>query len=119
LNRFTQEVAGTDAPLVVTPEFNRSIPAVLKNAIDWGSKPMDRNVWKGKVAAISGTSPGAIGTAAPFLEYDSSDGGAAAVDEFFVVAWYDHAVVVPPEIRHVADRLQCIADPFPMIMRKW
>jgi chromate reductase, NAD(P)H dehydrogenase (quinone) len=63
VNRFTQEVAGADALLVVTPEFNRSIPAVLKNAIDWGSKPMDRNVWKGKVAAITGTSPGAIGTA--------------------------------------------------------
>lgn len=63
VNRFTREVAACDALLFVTPEFNRSIPAVLKNAIDWGSKPMDRNVWKGKVAAITGTSPGAIGTA--------------------------------------------------------
>src|SRR4051812_19168515 len=63
VNRFTQEIASADALLVVTPEHNRSIPAVLKNAIDWGSKPMDRNVWKGKVAAITGTSPGAIGTA--------------------------------------------------------
>jgi chromate reductase len=63
VNRFTQEIASADALLVVMPEHNRSIPAVLKNAIDWGSKPMDRNVWKGKVAAITGTSPGAIGTA--------------------------------------------------------
>jgi chromate reductase len=63
VNRFTREVAACDALLFVTPEFNRSIPAVLKNAIDWGSKPMDRNVWKGKVAAITGASPGAIGTA--------------------------------------------------------
>jgi chromate reductase, NAD(P)H dehydrogenase (quinone) len=63
VNRFTQEVASADALLVVTPEFNRSLPAVLKNAIDWGSKPVERNVWKGKVAAITGTSPGAIGTA--------------------------------------------------------
>lgn len=63
VSRFTQEVAGADALLVVTPEHNRSIPAVLKNAIDWGSKPMERNVWQGKVAAITGTSPGAIGTA--------------------------------------------------------
>ena len=47
----------------MTPEHNRSLPAVLKNAIDWGSKPMDRNVWKGKVVAITGTSPSAIGTA--------------------------------------------------------
>lgn len=63
VNRFTAEVAAADALLFVMPEFNRSLTAVLKNAIDWGSKPMDRNVWKGKVAAITGTSPGMIGTA--------------------------------------------------------
>ena len=63
VRRFTDEVAATDALLIVTPEHNRSIPAVLKNAIDWGSKPAENNVWKGKVAAITGTSPGAIGTA--------------------------------------------------------
>lgn len=63
VNHFTQQVANTDAILIVTPEHNRSIPAVLKNAIDWGSKPADKNVWKGKVAAVAGTSPGAMGTA--------------------------------------------------------
>ena len=63
VNRFTREVAAAEALLLVTPEFNRSIPAVLKNAIDWGSKPLTSNVWNGKVAAITGTSPGAIGTA--------------------------------------------------------
>jgi chromate reductase len=63
VRRFTAEVASTDAVLVLTPEHNRSLPAVLKNAIDWGSKPMDQNVWKGKPAAITGTSPGAIGAA--------------------------------------------------------
>ena len=57
------EVAGVPALLFVTPEHNRSIPAVLKNAIDWGSKPTDKNVWRGKPAAITGTSFGAIGTA--------------------------------------------------------
>lgn len=61
--RFDQEVAAADAVLVVTPEFNRSIPAVLKNAIDWGSRAKPQSVWRGKVAAITGTSPGAIGTA--------------------------------------------------------
>jgi chromate reductase len=61
--RFADEVAEADAVLFVTPEHNRSIPAVLKNAIDWGSKPSERNVWKGKPVAITGTSPGAIGTA--------------------------------------------------------
>lgn len=63
VNRFTSDVAACDAVLMVTPEHNRSIPAVLKNAIDWGSKPMDKNVWRGKTTAITGTSPGAIGTA--------------------------------------------------------
>ena len=61
--RFTNEVAAADAALFVAPEHNRSIPAVLKNAIDWGSKPNDRNVWRGKPVAITGTSPGALGTA--------------------------------------------------------
>ena len=63
VHRFTAEVAKVPALLFVTPEHNRSLPAVLKNAIDWGSKPTDRNVWRGKVAAITGTSYGAIGTA--------------------------------------------------------
>jgi chromate reductase len=63
VNRFTAEVASVPALLFVTPEHNRSIPAVLKNAIDWGSKPSDKQVWRGHVAAITGTSFGAIGTA--------------------------------------------------------
>jgi len=63
VNRFTAEVASVPALLFVTPEHNRSIPAVLKNAIDWGSKPSDKQVWRGRVAAITGTSFGVIGTA--------------------------------------------------------
>ena len=63
VRRFTAEVASVPALLFVTPEHNRSLPAVLKNAIDWGSKPNDKQVWRGRVAAITGTSFGAIGTA--------------------------------------------------------
>jgi chromate reductase len=63
VRRFTADVARYPALLFVTPEHNRSVPAVLKNALDWGSKPTERNVWRGKVAAITGTSFGAIGTA--------------------------------------------------------
>jgi chromate reductase, NAD(P)H dehydrogenase (quinone) len=48
---------------LVTPEHNRSIPALLKNAIDWGTRPHGQNAWSGKPAAITGTSPGAIGAA--------------------------------------------------------
>jgi chromate reductase, NAD(P)H dehydrogenase (quinone) len=47
----------------VTPEHSRSIPAVLKSAIDWGARPWGKNSWTGKPAAVTGTSPGAIGTA--------------------------------------------------------
>lgn len=61
--RFKSEIAEADGLLFVTPEHNRSVPAVLKNAIDWGTRPYGENVWAGKPAAITGTSPGAIGTA--------------------------------------------------------
>src|SRR5215467_136942 len=61
--RFKSEVAAADGLLFVTPEHNRSIPTVLKNAIDWGARPYGQNSWNAKPAAITGTSPGAIGTA--------------------------------------------------------
>jgi chromate reductase, NAD(P)H dehydrogenase (quinone) len=63
VERFRAEVAGADGVVIATPEYNRSIPAVLKSAIDWVSKPADANAWRGKPVAITGTSPGAIGTA--------------------------------------------------------
>ena len=61
--RFKAEVEASDALLFVTPEHNRSIPAVLKNAIDWGSRPWGKTSWPGKPAAIIGTAGGAISTA--------------------------------------------------------
>jgi chromate reductase len=61
--RFKSEIATADGLLFVTPEHNRSIPTVLKNAIDWGARPYGQNSWNAKPAAIIGTSPGAIGTA--------------------------------------------------------
>ena len=60
---FRQQVASADAVLFVTPEYNRSLPGVLKNALDIGSRPYGKSVWKGKPAAVCGTSPGAIGSA--------------------------------------------------------
>ena len=50
-----------DAVLFVTPEHNRSVPAVLKNAIDVGSRPYGQSVWDGKPGAVISASPGAIG----------------------------------------------------------
>lgn len=52
-----------DALLFVTPEFNRSVPGVLKNAIDWASRPLFKNSFAGKYGAVIGASPGALGTA--------------------------------------------------------
>jgi chromate reductase len=61
--RFKAEVEASDAVLFVTPEHNRSIPAVLKNAIDWGGRPWGKTSWPGKPAAVIGTSPGAMSSA--------------------------------------------------------
>lgn len=58
---FRAKVKAFDAVLFVTPEYNRSVPAVLKNAIDVGSRPYGQSVWNGKPAAIMSVSPGGIG----------------------------------------------------------
>ena len=59
--RFRGEVKGCDAFLFVTPEHNRSFPALLKNALDIASRPYGSNLWSGKPGAIVSVSPGAIG----------------------------------------------------------
>ncbi|MFL5519621.1 MAG: NADPH-dependent FMN reductase [Gemmatimonadales bacterium] len=56
-------IAAVDAVLFVTPEYNRSIPGALKNAIDWASRPYGQNSFTRKPSAVIGTSPGKIGTA--------------------------------------------------------
>ena len=60
---FKQAILEADAVLFVTPEYNRSIPGALKNAIDWASRPYGENAFARKPSAVIGTSPGAIGTA--------------------------------------------------------
>jgi len=62
--RFKKEIEEADALLIVTPEYNRSIPGVLKNAIDWASRPYGKSSFPGKPTAIIGTSSGQVGTAA-------------------------------------------------------
>ena len=61
--RFKGEIAAARGLLFVTPEYNRSLPGVLKNAIDQGSRPYGQSVWAGKPAGVLGVSVGAIGTA--------------------------------------------------------
>jgi chromate reductase len=61
--RFKAAIAAVDAVLFVTPEYNRSIPGGLKNAIDWASRPHGKNSFHRKPSGVIGTSPGKIGTA--------------------------------------------------------
>jgi chromate reductase len=56
-------VRAADAVLISTPEYNYSVPGVLKNALDWGSRPFGDSAWAGKPVAVMGASVGALGTA--------------------------------------------------------
>ncbi|MGA2556989.1 MAG: NAD(P)H-dependent oxidoreductase [Verrucomicrobiota bacterium] len=58
-----QRIRAADALLIVTPEYNCSVPGVLKNAIDWATRPYGDSAWSGKPVAIMGASPGMLGTA--------------------------------------------------------
>ena len=63
VKRIKADIAAAQGLLFVTPEYNRSIPGVLKNAIDHASRPYGKNSWAGKPAGVLGVSVGAIGTA--------------------------------------------------------
>jgi chromate reductase len=63
VTRFKDAVKAADGLLFVTPEHNRSIPAAMKNAIDWATRPPGQSAFKGKVGAVTGTSKGRISTA--------------------------------------------------------
>lgn len=63
VKRLKAEITAAQGLLFVTPEYNRSIPGVLKNAIDHASRPYGENAWAGKPAGVIGASIGAIGTA--------------------------------------------------------
>lgn len=58
---FRQQISAADGVLFVTPEYNRSVPGFLKNAIDVGSRPYGKSAWGGKPGAVVSASPGAIG----------------------------------------------------------
>jgi len=93
--KFKQQIEAADALLFVTAEYNRSMPGVLKNAIDWGSRPWGKNSWSGKPGAVLGTSPGAIGTAIAQQHLRT------------VMAYLDVALLGQPEmfIKHDASKI--------------
>lgn len=62
VQRLKAEISAAQGLLFVTPEYNRSIPGVLKNAIDHASRPAGQGAWKGKPAGVIGISPGSAGT---------------------------------------------------------
>ena len=63
VREFKAKVSAADAILIVTPEYNYSVPGVLKNAIDWASRPYGTSAWNAKPIGIMGASVGALGTA--------------------------------------------------------
>ncbi len=63
VNKFKKEISQSQGLIIVTPEYNRSIPGVLKNALDQGSRPYGQNAWAEKPTGILGVSIGTIGTA--------------------------------------------------------
>lgn len=93
--QFKARIEAADALLFVTPEYNRSIPGVLKNALDWGSRPWGKNSWAGKPGAVLGTSPGATGTALAQQHLRN------------VLSYLDVALLGQPEmfIKHDASRI--------------
>jgi len=60
--RLKEAIRAADLVLIATPEYNQSVPAVTKNAVDWGSRPPRPQAWDGKVVAILGATPGRLGT---------------------------------------------------------
>lgn len=62
VTQFKDQIRNAQAVLIITPEYNRSFPGVLKNAIDWGSRPYGQNLWEKKPTGILGASISTVGT---------------------------------------------------------
>ncbi len=95
--RLKQLVEASDGVLFVTPEYNRSVPGVLKNAIDWASRPWGTNSFKGKPVGIAGASIGPVGTAV------------AQSDLRHIVAFLEMKLMGQPEV-HMANMTEEMFD---------
>jgi chromate reductase len=72
VTRLKRAVEAADAVLFITPEYNRGVPGLLKNALDWASRPWGKNSWSGKPGAIAGATGGKVGTAVAQAELRNS-----------------------------------------------
>lgn len=118
---FKAVVDAADGVLFVTPEYNRSIPGVLKNAIDWGSRPYGKSSWAGKPAAICGTSPGAIGTALAQNQLRAITGGFLDMPTMgqpeMYLSWKDG--MLTPEGQVADDRTRTFLQGFVTKFESW
>jgi chromate reductase len=98
--RFKSQIESADAVLFITPEFNRTFSAAIKNAIEWGSRPWGKNSWAGKPTAIAGATLGAVGTAAAQSQLRSvvSATGAALTVQPEIYLNYRDGLIVNGEI---------------------
>jgi chromate reductase len=86
VRKFKNKIEGADAILIATPEYNHAYPVVLKNAIDWASRPYGQNSFAGKPVAVISASPGMLG-------------GVAAQDQLKqVLLWLDMHIVPQPAV---------------------
>lgn len=109
--RLKTQIEEADAIIISTPEYNRSIPGVLKNAIDWASRPHGLNSFKGKHVLILGATPGSVGTAVAqadlthILRY--LDARVVGQPELYIGqahTRFDESVVLHPETRELLQR---------------
>jgi chromate reductase len=113
VERLRAEVLGASGVLIVTPEYNRSIPAALKNAIDWVSRPHARNAWAYKPGAIMGSSPGTIATAVGQQHVRatlSCLGFAMMPRPEFYLQWNDGALEDAATAKRIGVYLEAFAD---------
>jgi chromate reductase len=118
VQRLRDAIADSDALLIATPEYNASIPGVLKNAIDWASRPFPDNVLRGKPVAVMGTSTGLFGAvwAQAELRKVLRHTGAEVLDAEFPVGLADQAFtpageLADPELqRRLADLLEALGN---------
>jgi chromate reductase len=117
VERLRAAIAGADALLISTPEYNASVPGVLKNAVDWASRPYPRNVLRDKPVAVIGASTGLFGAVWAQAELRKSlrHTGAHVLDDELPVGLAEHAFtpaggLADPELdRRLADVLASLS----------